>query len=172
MASETQMTDDELDQALAQMKNGAPFDPVAHRAPDVAELLSTAQRLQTLAPAPKPRLDASRRRFLQAAQTQPGKYFTHALYRPALAVIVVAALVLIVGGMLMSVYGHPQITPTAMATRLATPTKTAMVPINTTFAAPMRVTEPRSIPEPKPVPTPTPARPKILTLTKWWTFNA
>jgi hypothetical protein len=157
-----------LDAALTQLASGVSLNEVSRRAPDATDLLLVAQRLQVLAPVPTPRLADGRRKFLShaARTTESGGWLRQAMYRPALALAFVTVFVLIIGGTLIATHGQTPLTPTMIPTFTATPTRTALVPVNTVPSRSMRAMDVRYLAAPMPVPAPAPVRASISAITQ------
>jgi hypothetical protein len=154
-----------LDNALAQLDQGASPDAVLADVPEAANLITVARELQMLAPAPQPRLAEGRRRFLNevARLIQPPHFWGRVLSCPIQIFGIAAVLVLLMFGVLLiaetnffigNVPGAGSSTLTMSPTYLTTPTRMTAVPMNLAPFAPTLEIHLANLPQPKPVPTP------------------
>ncbi len=146
-----------LDDTLTRLAGGASAVDAAGNDADVQELVRVAQRLQSLAPTPEPRLANSRRRFLaQAARQRAASRWTRLLPRRVWAfaltvlVLVAASAVMLVAWSAVNRQNAPvfqvTLTQTVSPTYAATPAGGSQAP-----AAPVRANRPQ-FPEPCPTP--------------------
>ncbi len=169
-----------LDDTLTQFVQDKSRDTAISQAPDAADLISLADHLQILTPAPEPRLAEGRRKFLnEAARLQDSR----AVQRRVLSLAFASVIVLIVGSLLVIIattglgfQANPTLQATLMPTQAPALSATPKSARSQNYAAPDNANNVLSAVQPYvpvPVPAPTPASlrttsPQILAMTWSW----
>ncbi len=167
-----------LDDTLTKFVQDKSRDTAISQVPDAADLISLADHLQILTPAPEPRLAEGRRKFLnEAARLQDSR----AVQRRVLSLAFASVIVLIVGSLLVIIattglgfQANPTLQATLMPTQAPALSATPKSARSQNYAAPENANNALSAVQPHaPTPVPTPASlrttsPQILAMTWSW----
>ncbi len=168
-----------LDDALTRLSQGASRDTRISRASDVSDLISLAEYLQILAPAPEPRLEEGRRKFLQEAARMakpPAEARLRLSFAIAAMVVLIVGIVMVAAAMSgrAGSFANPSLqatmTPTHAPTFSVTPSS-MFTPNNIAADTTIIMLDASQTYMPVPAPTPTPAPPlrqiqRLITMTR------